>query len=385
LASSVRHTIIHQLDPERHVVGGIDGFIHDVLTIGARRHRLRVIGVTSPDSDRRLGETVRLPGARGGEIEFVPVARLRAGDQGRRIPHSAQLVAGLARYRPDVAGDIVHLHRADVAWAARPLLRHALLRVLFVHGSTKEALVSRVETFWRFAPRLNAYIERSAARSAGLGYVMHAHAAVELARANPRMRHGRNWFDDEVFFAPAQRPPTRERHIVWAGRLEPQKDPDLALHTVGALNSNGLDVQVCLAGEGTLRAELTERRNALGLADSVAFAGALSPAQLAERMRGSHLFLLTSRWEGIPRVVLEALACGLPVVSTPAGDVAAMVPEGMGELVTERDGAVVAAAVARTLQGSPGPAQIAASVEHLRASVVVPALLDEITTAATDS
>ena len=145
-----------------------------------------------------------------------------------------------------------------------------------------------------------------------------------------------------------------------------------------------MEVEAFLAGDGTLRRSLLNRVRSLGLADSVRLPGSLSAPQLANEMERSHVFLLSSRWEGIPRIVLEALACGVPVVSTRSGDVSRMLAPETGVVVGVRAPRELADAVERMLRMAPEPDQIAASVAGLRASVVVPALLDEIEGAAAE-
>jgi glycosyltransferase involved in cell wall biosynthesis len=69
----------------------------------------------------------------------------------------------------------------------------------------------------------------------------------------------------------------------------------------------------------------------------VLFAGLRTPAQVADLLRLSDCFALTSAYEGMPMCVLEALGCGIPVVSTRVGEIARVVRPGVtGELVAPR-------------------------------------------------
>lgn len=373
---TVWHTIIHQFDPDRYVVGGIDGYIRDILRLADPSQTIRLVGVTTPNSNRPLGVW---QGARIGrrEVPFLPVAVLCAGDQSRRVPHSLTLVKGLYRYRPDTRGGAAHFHRADVAWAGRRALKGAGRTVVFFHSSSEEALQKKVETFRRFAPRLNRFVERRAAAGADLGFVMHTKTAAQFSAINPRVSLGKNWFDDAVFFPPDQLRRQDMPRIVWAGRFEPPKNPLLAVATLSRLQSLGTEFTASFAGAGTLEPEVRRAVASSRLESRVTFHGVLDETELAELLRASDVFLLTSLWEGIPRGVIEALATGLPVVATDCGDVKQLLPPSAGAVVAgeERD---LADAVGETLQRELDAASIAASVSHLRGSNLVPRLLATI-------
>lgn len=370
----LRHTIVHQFDPERFVVGGIDGFISDIIRDSDTRD-IRVIGVTHPSSDRRLGHWVTIVTG-SHTIEFMPIARLTAGDQARRVPHTLQVAIGLARFSPDVRGDILHFHRADLGLAAVGLRRRARGVVQFIHGSMREALRSRMETFWRFAPGLSGRVEQAAARAADLTFVMHGDAAEHLSRFGRDVRHGRNWFDESVFYPGA---PAAEAVpvIAWAGRLEGQKDPMLAVETLAELRRRGRAFHAWLAGSGALRADVEAALERHGLSDVVEVLGVLEPPALAERLRSSRAFLVSSRWEGIPRVVIEALACGCPVVGPDVGDLRRMIGGGSGRLV-DRTPAALADGLEAMFDADPSPAAVAGTVDGLRSGVVIPELFHEI-------
>jgi glycosyltransferase involved in cell wall biosynthesis len=84
-------------------------------------------------------------------------------------------------------------------------------------------------------------------------------------------------------------------------------------------------------------AELYALVEQLGLSDRVAFVGAQPPERVTLWMNAGNLFVLPTEFEGSPNVVLEALACGRPIVATKAGDIAQVVPEFAGILVDDPD------------------------------------------------
>jgi glycosyltransferase involved in cell wall biosynthesis len=143
-------------------------------------------------------------------------------------------------------------------------------------------------------------------------FVVRAHGAPPT-----RVHVVRNGVDTTVF-RPARdgtEPPPldgRPARIGTLGRLVHQKGFDVLVDAVPYVQRKR-DLDVVIAGEGELRADL--ERRAAGL--PVSFPGTVTGSDaVADYLRGLDLFVLPSRYEGLPNVVLEALACGVPVVAT---------------------------------------------------------------------
>jgi glycosyltransferase involved in cell wall biosynthesis len=131
-----------------------------------------------------------------------------------------------------------------------------------------------------------------------------------------------------------------DARIVTVGRLVEKKGfPDL-LQALGRLQASRRRVTCDVYGDGPLLGPLTELRESLGLSDAVRFAGEQSRETIIQALRRANIFVLTPTVtsdgdrDGIPNVLVEAMACGLPVVTTSAGGIAELVTHGENGFLT---------------------------------------------------
>jgi len=157
---------------------------------------------------------------------------------------------------------------------------------------------------------------------------------------------------DEYAPDPHQRAQWRQAHglephatvLVHVGRFAPPKNHALLVEAFAQVRADA-PLYLLLVGGGELEDAVREQVAALGLESRVRFLGVR--ADVADILRASDVFVLSSRVEGNPLSVMEAMAAGLPVVSTAVGGVPELVREGAtGLLVPSED----AGALARALQ-----------------------------------
>jgi len=122
------------------------------------------------------------------------------------------------------------------------------------------------------------------------------------------------------------RPPS----ILYIGRLVPEKGQAVLLEAVALLAGRGQHVDVTLAGDGALRGELEARAERLGIAPQIRFLGAVGQDRLRELYEGAAIFCLPSFAEGVPVVLMEAMAMGLAVVSTRITGIPELIEDGVG-------------------------------------------------------
>jgi teichuronic acid biosynthesis glycosyltransferase TuaC len=135
--------------------------------------------------------------------------------------------------------------------------------------------------------------------------------------------------------------------VTYVGRLVPEKGLRELLDAALALAPQRPRLRFALVGEGPMRAELDARLAGSGLV--VHLPGAQGPAEVARWMAASDLVTLPSYSEGHPNVLVEALACGRPVVATPVGGIPEVVDACCGVLVPARDPQALAAGLVDVL------------------------------------
>jgi glycosyltransferase involved in cell wall biosynthesis len=125
-----------------------------------------------------------------------------------------------------------------------------------------------------------------------------------------------------------------------------------ALHLLNQTRSaQGLHGAILnVIGAGPLEAQLRHQAESLGLGGSIHFLGRQPPADVARHMNAADVFCLASWNEGFPNVILEAMACGLPVVSTDVGGIRERIDRpSRGQLIRAGDIDGFAAALRSTL------------------------------------
>jgi glycosyltransferase involved in cell wall biosynthesis len=249
------------------------------------------------------------------------------------------------------------LDRVDVVWVFGPnpfsllLLTFAVVRrrrvVVGVRQDTRAYFRARtrgplarvaagvLDAAWRVAARRlpATVVGRELAHEYGAGALPMTATLVPAAQVATAPR-AQEWHDDVELLA--------------VGRLDVEKDPLLALQLLAELERRRPGrYRMTWVGDGPLAAAVRRRAAELGLGERVRLAGQRPFAELADAYRRAHLLVHTSRTEGLPQVLVEALAHGLPVVATAVGGVPELLDGGRaGMLVPPGDVAALADAVA---------------------------------------
>lgn len=219
----------------------------------------------------------------------------------------------------------------------------------------------------------NAWMTRRAIRRADtlltVSEAMRRHAVTHYGADAERTHTIVNGFDTDVFRPRSQAALRAQlglaadaRVIAYVGRLVETKGLVELLDAFAALRKTNPRLHLALVGDGVMRAQLVAMIEEKGLGGCVSMPGAVEPPGVADWIGASDVLTLPSWSEGYPNVVVEAIACGRPVVATDVGGTREIVDAGNGLLVPPRDSAALAEALARALARDWDATRIAAAI-----------------------
>lgn len=159
----------------------------------------------------------------------------------------------------------------------------------------------------------------------------------------------------------------RECVIVTAGRLEAQKNTAMLIEAFSRIAERYPKYRLVIYGEGRLRGQLQEQIGALHLENQVCLAGNIP--DVLEKIKSAGLFVLSSDFEGMPNALIEAMALGLPCISTdcPCGGPRELIEDGVnGLLVPVGDATATAEAIEKLLKDSVYANKLGKSARKIR-------------------
>ena len=288
--------------------------------------RLLLVGPLPPPSGGMANQTrqlARLLQAEGMPVELVQTnAPYRPAWIGnlRGVRAAFRLLPFLLRtYRAASRADVAHV-MANSGWAwhlfAAPAIRIAQLRGVPVVVNYRGGLAAE------FLAKQGARVRRGMSRAAALvvptRFLQQVFARHDMpAQTIPNVV-------DVTIFRPAEprlSTVTTAPHLVVTRNLEHLYGNDIALRALARVRQHIPGARLSIAGSGPERAALERLADELGLNDAVRFTGRLETADIVKLYQSADLVLNPSRADNTPNSVLEALACGVPVVSTNVGGV----------------------------------------------------------------
>jgi exopolysaccharide biosynthesis WecB/TagA/CpsF family protein len=288
--------------------------MHDLSGGGVERMRIRLLSALTARGHSVFLIVQRGSGALASSVPDGVVLVILAR------PHARSCILPLARWLREVRPDILISsldHNNIAAILARWLACVPTRLVICQHNalSAQRALGWRYRVlpllYRAFAGQVDAVIAVSAGVATELMRAAHLSAEKIAIIYNPvcgadiparaAMNAPHPWLEDNSI-----------PNFVFAGRLVAQKDPVLLLQAFTRRLCSG-PARLCLLGEGEMRIALERRSAELGIADYVHFAGFVAdPLPWIARAAA---FVMTSRYEGFGNVIVEALACGTPVIA----------------------------------------------------------------------
>lgn len=271
---------------------------------------------------------------------------------GKRRGLDPRMFVRLGRVLREFQPHVVHTHRYVLRYLLPSLVvRRAQAWVHTVHNLAEKEVDGLGRWVHRLAFRLGVVpvaiadeVAQSLERVYGVRHVplipngipVERYALGEGVRKSWREREG---FDEDAFL------------LVSVARLSPQKDHVTLIRAFSKAVSHQPNLHLLLVGDGPLRPQLEAEVRGLGLGGKVHFLGVRT--DVPEILAAADVFVLSSRWEGNPLSVMEAMAAGKPVISTAVGGVPELVESGVtGFLVRPGDAQDLAQAIVR-VAGDP--------------------------------
>ncbi len=353
MTSGVKVLIVAPAPLSDDWAGGISNFVRSFVANMPTDFTVAIAGVADR-GESSIGQWRDMTVA-GRDVRFMPVASL--GVPGRvRTPVKARAMWGMlmARRRIATEGTVIQVHAPAMDF---PLALRRAPTIRVVHNAPDNLASHDAGTLWRHSSLALRAVERvSMSRAARVYFVDHAtyqRYTKDQESDRERLQFLRNGIDTNEFAVlnPLQRETARAHlahqfgvnpaapWVLFCGRLDRQKDPGLLVATFARARAlPGLeDAQLLIVGAGPLERSTRQAARDAGVGDATQFVGTLDHDRLPEVMGASDVLLLTSAYEAAPFVVLEALACGVPVVSTDVGDVPIVVQhQSTGWIASER-------------------------------------------------
>ena len=388
--SQVLVVVAAPLDPEAPGIGGIATFVRGFVKYAPPDFDVAIVGVART---ARLGvwRSVTLDGR---EVRHLPVARPRTSQS--RVPVSASFTLGLMRHARRIPrGGLLQFHRPATSL---PLLGRRDPKVHVVHATGTSLVGPASESRWRRFARPLRLVERLTLGRMNRVYVVNEAGADAYREAFPRLAdrivYLPNWVDDAIFRPPDSKARARIRRevrtqlgtvaqaaiVLYAARLESVKDPILAVRGAVTAMTGNPRLHLLICGDGALRCAAEREAADSGFRDRVSFIGHVSREALARLMAAADCLLITSHHETGPTVGLEALATGLPVVTTRVGTVAALIARsGAGAVVESRSPEALASSLTAIVDADVAVVRDAAisAVEPHHALRILPGLYDD--------
>ncbi|HEY9614848.1 glycosyltransferase family 4 protein [Allocoleopsis sp.] len=357
-------TIFYQFNPWQTSIGGIQTVIRSFVKYSPSEFEVRLVG-TGDDNSQPLG-IWREAELAGKAIRFMPLCNVPNDSTRKFVPTSVRYTTALLRR--NLASDFMHFHRLEPTLAT---LNWPGEKTLFVHNDIQKQIDSTANKnaiLWGRIPAAYLALERRlvgqfaqilSCNTDSLQYYRQRYP-----KLGDRVSYIKNTVDTDIFYPLTleQREQGRRilaqqmglaedtRFVLFAGRLHAQKDPVLLLESMAALNKP--NAHLLIAGDGDLKDAIHSKIGALGLSKQVTMLGPVAQAELAQLLRICSVFVLTSAYEGLPVVVLEALACGTPVVTTRCGETPNLLCAHSGVVCQERTPTTIAHALLQVLLNS---------------------------------
>jgi glycosyltransferase involved in cell wall biosynthesis len=153
---------------------------------------------------------------------------------------------------------------------------------------------------------------------------------------------------DTDLFVPSTENNLDKKHILWVGRYAKGKGVNYLIDSFDILRNEHPDISITMVGRGPDKDEIVSKINSLGLDNAITMKDYIPNSEIVDLYQSCSLFVLSSLEEGVPRTIMEAMSCELPVVCTRLPQLVDIV-EGSGFLVPVKDAPALAEGMSKLL------------------------------------
>jgi len=315
-----RRLVVEQVDIQNPLPGGIATCISDFVKLDPSPSREWILACATNNGDVSLRKAMVLEGVPN-RTQIVPI--IRRIKRRTRVPDSLRMALGLIATRPKLTKiDVVQTHRPELGILAGVLFPRAR-KVVFVHTQSDGVTGSHSDSFWKFFASTYKRLTRINMWMADSIVIFNKHEYEKLPKkAQEKAKVAATWFNPRLHHNRGSEGNSHLRQrLLFVGRLEAPKRVELVLHALAELKRQGNGWTLDIIGNGSQRDELVRLAADLSLENDIRWLGIMSRENVATKMREpGRLLMLLSAFEGSPRVLIEALACGTPVVASVGAD-----------------------------------------------------------------
>ena len=356
-------TIFYQFNPWNSSIGGIQTIIRSFIKYAPNEFELKIIGTCEVASQVGKWQTLDYAGRKA--VKFLPIIAVKDDNERQLVPTTLKYTLALLGQK-NLSSDFVHFHRLEPSVAA---LNWQGDKTFFLHNDIQEQINSnnsKNTMLWKYFPAGYFALEKSLIQQFNRVYSCNTKASQFYQEKYPNLANQitylKNTVDTDIFYplqtaeliqkrkqlAQQLNLPETSKFVLFAGRLHPQKDPLLLIRSFAAVSDK--NAHLLIAGDGELAEAVRSEISACGLSERVTMMGALKQKELVDLYHVASVFVLSSLYEGLPVSVLEALACGTPIVTTDCGETPKLLTANSGMVVRERTTEALAMALNRVLQ-----------------------------------
>ena len=362
---TVKISIIFPTDPLGPKIGGAEAFLKGFIKYAPEDFNIKFIGISSDRKKRPPKRWIKLK-LGNKEFSFLPLFFEKDENKKTKIPLSLRFTLALRLFPINISNKLLVFNRIEPAILYRSV---KYPKVAIIHSDVqKQTERGESEVLWSRLPRLYFIFENLIITSIDHVYTVSNNTLEFYQSKYPEQKERFSflptWADTDVFY-PKDEPkfsirssllslnnklPIDEKWILFVGRLQKVKAPIRLIDTFIEYYKKDEAACLIIIGEGNLREAIESYVKKMKIENKVFLLGNMGQETLALFYRASDVLLLTSNFEGMPMCVLEALGCGLPVVSTNVGEVKKVVEsEFSGEIVESVSPECISQAIGKVL------------------------------------